>query len=60
MFDLLEKHKPIAERHARIERPRLAYGAGDGGDSSAMERPDVSPVETRIESGIDLRRCSES
>ena len=39
---------------------RLADGARDGGDSPAMERPHVSPVEARIQIGIDLRRCSES
>ena len=45
-----------AQRRAEVERAGVADGAGDGGDSSAMERPHVSPLEARIEIGIDLRR----
>ena len=43
---------------AHIEHAGLADDAGDRGDASAMEGPDVTPLEAGIEVGIDLRcRC---
>ena len=45
-----------AQRRADVERAGVADDTGHGGDASAVERPHITPLESRIEIGIDLRR----
>jgi len=49
-----------AQRRTHVERAGIADDTAHGGDASAMERPDVPPLEPRIEVGIHLRSCAQN